>query len=593
MVSYSRKEIKKRAKKVFGKHYLRVVIMVLIASFLGVSTGSFFNIFRIDIISISSPAVFENIILGDLDSADNVANNNLSEETSKDLSLGSLEAGRSNGIFADAVNKYNSGSFMVSIARVIFNTVKHPTMAGTIFMILALIVMAIKSIFISEMFNVVLARMFLEIHLYDKANYSAPLFFLRTKTWFKVSLAYLRSNIYLFFWKFTIIGGIIKSYSYAMVKYILAENPNLTGKQAIDLSRKMMHGHKWELFLFDCSFILWDILYFFTGLLSGALFIFPYRHISRMEYYCNLRARCKAEDPEGMKLLCDDWLYEYAPTKQVQKAYKKEINVMKESPVKLPQPTKIRAFAQQVFGVVITYDKQEKQYREISGEKIRAAAYKNIVNMEAYPMKLCPTPSYYKRINLEQTHYMRHYSISSLIMIFFSFCFVGWLWEVVIHIINDGRFVNRGVLHGPWLPIYGSGAVLILLALNMLRKKPFWEFVASIALCGTIEYFGHWMLEKLFNGQKWWDYTGYFLNLNGRICAEGLLVFGLAGIACVYFIGPLLDSLFARMSPKIRRPLCLILLAVFIVDVIYSITVPNTGDGITDYALSVLHIMGA
>lgn len=107
-----------------------------------------------------------------------------------------------------------------------------------------------------------------------------------------------------------------------------------------------------------------------------------------------------------------------------------------------------------------------------------------------------------------------------MVMIFFTMSLTGWLWEVCLHLISDGSFVNRGFLHGPWLPIYGSGSILILTLLHKLRKKPLLEFLAIILLCGCIEYYISWFLEQMYDGMRWWDYSDYFLNLNGRVCVE-------------------------------------------------------------------------
>ena len=178
----------------------------------------------------------------------------------------------------------------------------------------------------------------------------------------------------------------------------------------------------------------------------------------------------------------------------------------------------------------------------------------------------------------------RHYSIWSMIMLFFIFALIGWLWEVSLHLVSNGEFVNRGVLHGPWLPIYGTGGVLILVVLNKLRSKPLAEFCATIVLCGCVEYFTAWYLEATHDGQKWWDYSGYFLNLHGRICAEGLLVFGLGGMAIVYVAAPFLDNFLQKIKLQIIVPLCVALLTVFIADQIYSGKHPNTGKGITNSA---------
>ncbi|MDD3241008.1 MAG: hypothetical protein PHW47_13220, partial [Lachnospira sp.] len=77
------------------------------------------------------------------------------------------------------------------------------------------------------------------------------------------------------------------------------------------------------------------------------------------------------------------------------------------------------------------------------------------------------------------------------------------------------------------------------------------------------------------------DYHGYFLNLNGRICAEGLLAFGIGGIVVVYVVAPLLDNQFRKMKHAVIVPLCIVLIVIFCADMIYSKKVPNMGAGIT------------
>ena len=175
----------------------------------------------------------------------------------------------------------------------------------------------------------------------------------------------------------------------------------------------------------------------------------------------------------------------------------------------------------------------------------------------------------------------KSYSFWSMVMMFFTMSLTGWLWEVCFHLSTDGQFVNRGFLYGPWLPIYGFGSVMILTLLHKLRNKPLQEFVAIIMLCGCIEYCVSWFLEQVYGGIKWWDYSDYFLNLNGRICAEGLLAFGFGGMLIVYFFAPLFDKLFQRIPKKILISVCLVLIFIFCTDVISSFRKPNMGNGIT------------
>lgn len=158
--------------------------------------------------------------------------------------------------------------------------------------------------------------------------------------------------------------------------------------------------------------------------------------------------------------------------------------------------------------------------------------------------------------------------------------FVGWCWEVSLHLVEDGVFVNRGVLHGPWLPIYGVGSLLVLILLKRFREKPVVQFTLTVVVCGIVEYGTAWVLETKY-GQKWWDYSGYFMNIDGRICAEGLLVFGLGGLAIVYLIAPLLDNLLKKVNRKALLLAAIMLISLFSFDQIYSVKHPNTGVGIS------------
>ena len=210
----------------------------------------------------------------------------------------------------------------------------------------------------------------------------------------------------------------------------------------------------------------------------------------------------------------------------------------------------------------------------------RIADLKDEVWGQAYPGRLFTIPDRRKTKKSQSLHYMRYYTVWSLILMFFIFSLGGWLWEVSFHMINYGEFVKRGVLHGPWLPIYGSGAVLMLTVLKKLRNHPVKEFWGIIFLCGAVEYLTSFILE-LFTGNRWWDYTGYFLNLNGRICAEGLLLFGIGGIMIVYVLAPVLDNLIGKVKKRWIIPVCIVLMCLFLTDQVYSIQNPNAGDGIT------------
>ncbi len=180
--------------------------------------------------------------------------------------------------------------------------------------------------------------------------------------------------------------------------------------------------------------------------------------------------------------------------------------------------------------------------------------------------------------------YNTKYSINTLILFFFTCALIGWIWEISLNYIIGGYFVKKGSMYGPWLPIYGYGAVAIIVLLKKLRNNPFILFITSIGLCGIIEYFTGWYLET-FHHMKWWDYTDYFLNVKGRICLEGLLIFGIAGVIFVYILAPLLNNIYAKISLKSKKIIATVLVIFYIIDLIFSTLKPNTIAGTTLFKL--------
>jgi uncharacterized membrane protein len=101
----------------------------------------------------------------------------------------------------------------------------------------------------------------------------------------------------------------------------------------------------------------------------------------------------------------------------------------------------------------------------------------------------------------------------------------------------DKHFTNRGFLKGPYLPIYGSGALAVVYVVSPLVSNPFLIFILGLIVCSIIEYIGSLILEKAFK-IKLWDYSNYKININGRVCGINSLLFGLLSLAVVYLINP-------------------------------------------------------
>lgn len=123
---------------------------------------------------------------------------------------------------------------------------------------------------------------------------------------------------------------------------------------------------------------------------------------------------------------------------------------------------------------------------------------------------------------------------------------------------------------------------MIVALLKRFVDKPLILFFLTMVVCGIVEYTAGFILWETKH-MYWWNYSGYFLNLHGRICAEGLIVFGLGGCAFIYIIAPFFDEIFKKIPRRAAIILCVILLSVFAADSVYSAVYPNSGAGITDY----------
>ena len=163
-------------------------------------------------------------------------------------------------------------------------------------------------------------------------------------------------------------------------------------------------------------------------------------------------------------------------------------------------------------------------------------------------------------------------SLVNLVLLFFAYAFLGWCIEVTLKYFQFHRFINRGFLTGPWLPIYGSGAALITVVIKGLAPLEFsvgTTFIVSFLLCGFLEYMTSYVLEERFHA-RWWDYSQKPMNLQGRVWIGNLILFGLGGVVIVDLINPLLLHLSEHMSFPLREIMAFSLSAVFIADYVMS-----------------------
>ena len=161
------------------------------------------------------------------------------------------------------------------------------------------------------------------------------------------------------------------------------------------------------------------------------------------------------------------------------------------------------------------------------------------------------------------------HNLEMYILLFFTYAFAGWFMESVLGIFNVKKFVNRGFLIGPYCPVYGVGVVLITILLKKYITDIPLLFVMSILICGILEYFTGYVMEKLFNA-RWWDYRNNRFNINGRVCLETLLPFGIAATIIISKLNPLLINLYNKIPEMILHIITLIMSVLFIIDFIIS-----------------------
>lgn len=127
--------------------------------------------------------------------------------------------------------------------------------------------------------------------------------------------------------------------------------------------------------------------------------------------------------------------------------------------------------------------------------------------------------------------------VSKLFLCFIIFSFLGWCLEVLYGRVVLHRFVNRGFLVGPLCPLYGTGCVLLYLLLGSYADDPIMLMLAAMAVCSILEYLTSFVMEKIFK-TRWWDYSNMKFNINGRICLEMIIPFGILGLLVVNILFP-------------------------------------------------------
>lgn len=165
---------------------------------------------------------------------------------------------------------------------------------------------------------------------------------------------------------------------------------------------------------------------------------------------------------------------------------------------------------------------------------------------------------------------MKHENLVIKLAILFYLCsIIGYIYEILLCYFYTGKIFSHGILNGPWLPIYGTGG-LIIMAMNKYKNNFLIIFLGSFFLSGILEGLCGFLLLK-FLKMRLWDYTGYFLNIGGFVCFLSCLCFGIGGILITYIIYPLVEKLFNKINKKWLKGGLSVISLFFILDIIATI----------------------
>lgn len=159
--------------------------------------------------------------------------------------------------------------------------------------------------------------------------------------------------------------------------------------------------------------------------------------------------------------------------------------------------------------------------------------------------------------------------IDRYIIFFMIFSCGGWIMETILVSIQNKKLVNRGFLIGPYCPIYGWGALSIIITLKDFNFNLILLFFMAMLLCGILEYFTSWIMEKVFKA-RWWDYSNRKFNIKGRVCLRNLIGFGVLGVILIYWVYPFCNNFLDRVPVNTIHIISLIFFIIYTLDTIIS-----------------------
>ena len=170
--------------------------------------------------------------------------------------------------------------------------------------------------------------------------------------------------------------------------------------------------------------------------------------------------------------------------------------------------------------------------------------------------------------------------MSNYIVYFFLYAMIGWIYEVFLEVVvYKWGFSNRGVLFGPWLPVYGFGALIFIFFIYpLIRNKEYPKkllyiplvFLGCMLSATLLELITSYICEFFMGYWPWQTYADYKINFQARIALSPSIRFGLGGTVFLYLLQPLFENTCKKLGTKKVKIFSIIILVVLGIDAIYS-----------------------
>ena len=160
--------------------------------------------------------------------------------------------------------------------------------------------------------------------------------------------------------------------------------------------------------------------------------------------------------------------------------------------------------------------------------------------------------------------------ILKILTYFILYSFLGWIMESIFRSICEKKLINTGFLKGPLCPIYGMGAIIMILILNNFKSNVLVLFIISLIVLTIWEYVVGYLLEKIFK-TKYWDYSDHKFNFQGRICLTNSIYWGVLGVVFVKYIHPFIQNVINKVNQDVLIYVISVCMAIFIIDAITTI----------------------